>query len=202
MNSEQLNKYLQISKEYGFLSPKEIDEQIAHAEELFKMLPIYKGALLDMGAGGGLPSFVFMNMKNEFSFTLLDAMRKRTDFLELVSKELGNKFKVINGRAEEVAIKSENIETFDLVVARGFGPPATTAECACNFLKIEGYLFVSGSPDNETERWSEEGLDLLGMKLVEIKDGEFATGVIIQKVNVQNPKYPRRDGVPRKKPIW
>lgn len=204
MNTEQLLKYLQISKDFGFLSPKEIDEQIEHASELYEMLPIYVGELLDMGAGGGLPSFVFMNMKSKFNFTLLDSMRKRTDFLKSVSEELTkeSKFNVINGRAEELALSPEHSGKFDIVVARGFGPPATTAECACNFLKLGGYLFVSGSPENESDRWSDEGLAVLGFTIEEIKNGNYSTGVVIRKTSKHDSKYPRRDGVPRRKPIW
>lgn len=201
-----MNKYLEISKEFGFLSPKEIAEQISHAQTLFEMLPVYQGELLDIGAGGGLPSFVFMAMNQEFNFTLLDAMRKRTDFLEMVSSEISHKgvgkFNVVNGRAEEIARNEKYIAKFDVVIARGFGPPATTAECACNFLKNKAYLFVSGSPENEIGRWDKRSLELLGLSLIEVKEGELATGVILQKTGLADSKYPRRDGVPRKKPIW
>ena len=203
MNSEQLLKYLNISKDFGFLSPKELEEQIEHSLELYEMLPIYNGELLDIGAGGGLPSLVFMSRSNDFKYTLLDAMRKRTDFLESISLELGRKsFNVINGRAEEVALQDQYKMKFDMVVARGFGPPATTAECACNFLKIDGFLFVSGRPEDEKSRWSTKGLKDLGMELVDIKDGKYATGVVIRKIADHDSKYPRRDGVPRKKPLW
>lgn len=204
MNNEELTHYLNISKEYGFLSPKDISEQIDHSKELYSMLPIYEGELLDIGAGGGLPSFVFMNFQNKLKFTLLDAMKKRTDFLEATAKKLVNnsKYKVINSRAEEAAVDPKYRLKFDIVIARGFGAPATTAECACSFIKIGGYLFVSGSPINESERWDSKGLDVLGLKLVEICESEIATGVIIQKVKEHDAKYPRRDGVPRKKPLW
>ncbi len=203
MNDEQLLKYLQESQNFGFLSPKELDEQILHSIELYNMLPTHEGKLLDMGAGGGLPSFVFMSQENDIKYTLLDAMKKRTDFLEGISSELGkDSYKVINGRAEEIAKEARCSESFDIVVARGFGPPATTAECACNFLKIDGYLFVSGSPENESERWDTDGLSILGLQLERIEVGQYATGVIIKKVKPQDPKYPRRDGVPRRKPLW
>lgn len=205
MNDEQLEQYLNIAKEYGFFSPKDISEQIEHSRELYKMLPIYKGELLDIGAGGGLPSFVFMNYKNEFKFTLLDAMKKRTDFLDKISKEIKmNKggFKVLNGRAEEYALDDKYKSKFDIVIARGFGAPATTAECACNYLKVGGFLFVSGSPENEKGRWNDKGLEILGMKLIDIIYKVNATGVIIEKTGTHDSKYPRRDGVPRKRPLW
>ncbi len=204
MNTDSLQKYLMQSKEFGFLSPKEIEEQIMHSKELFEMLPVFSGELLDVGAGGGLPSFVFMNQENRFKFTLLDAMNKRTDFLKAVSGELDKKdrFKVINGRAETIARMPEYENEFDIVVARGFGSPSVVAECSTGFIKLNGYLFVSGSPDGESLRWDVDGLKLLGLNLVEVKEGKYSTGVVIQKVGAPENKYPRRDGVPRRKPIW
>ena len=191
MNTDSLQKYLMQSKEFGFLSPKEIEEQIMHSKELFEMLPVFSGELLDVGAGGGLPSFVFMNQENRFKFTLLDAMNERTDFL-----------KAINGRAETIARMPEYENEFDIVVARGFGSPSVVAECSTGFIKLNGYLFVSGSPDGESLRWDVDGLKLLGLNLVEVKEGKYSTGVVIQKVGAPENKYPRRDGVPRRKPIW
>ena len=47
---------------------------------------------------------------------------------------------------------------FDLVVARSFGAPAVTAECAVGFLATGGHLAVSEPPEPEADRWPPEGL--------------------------------------------
>jgi 16S rRNA (guanine527-N7)-methyltransferase len=145
---------------------------------------------------------------------LLEAGSKRAGFLqEAVERlELDGRVVIEHDRAEVVGRREERRGEAELVVARGFGPPATTAECASPLLRVGGALVVSEPPVGAAEdgrrdvghsdRWPEEGLALLGLAVgerFEVSAGSY------QRLDQELPcpaRFPRRDGVPRKRPLW
>jgi 16S rRNA (guanine527-N7)-methyltransferase len=136
---------------------------------------------------------------------LLDAQRRRCDFLgrALATLDLSSRAAVECGRAEVLARDDRLRGRFDLVVARSFGPPATTAECAVGFLRAGGHLVVTEPPDREARaRWDVAGLAELGFAApVPIRSGD--TGAVrVELVSEVDDRWPRRDGVPGKRPRW
>jgi hypothetical protein len=103
---------------------------------------------LDLGSGGGLPGLVLVSAWPTTDWCLLDANQRRTEFLQEAVDELGlaGRVTVRRGRAEDLAHDPSLRGTFDLVVARSFGKPAVTAECAAGFLAVGGSLVVSEPP--------------------------------------------------------
>jgi 16S rRNA (guanine527-N7)-methyltransferase len=90
--------------------------------------------------------------------------------------------------------------TVDGLVARSFGPPATTAECAAPLLAVGGLLVVSDPPD-AGDRWPVEGLALLG--LVPVRRAETGPALQVLRQDVPCPdRYPRRIGIPAKRPLF
>jgi len=71
---------------------------------------------------------------------------------------LGERVRVIRSRAEVAGHDPALRFQFDLVTARGFGPPAVTAECAAGFLRVDGRLVVSEPPEDRVSRWPSDGL--------------------------------------------
>ena len=196
---------LKQSQEFGFLSPQPVENQIAHSMEFISFVPTGYSNILDLGVGGGLPTLVWLHISNDVRITALDAMRKRTDFLESARKEnssLIDRLEVINGRAEELGRKDQYREKFDLIVARGFGAPGVTAECASPLLSVGGLLIVSGRPENEIERWDVTELKVLGLKILEVKDGEYSHAIIIKKIDSTPDEFPRRASAIKKTPLW
>ncbi len=129
-------------------------------------------------------------------------MAKRVAFLREVLTWTGapSGGEVVEGRAEDLARSSVLEESMDLVTARSFGPPAATAECAARFLAVGGILIVSEPPD-APPRWDKEGLTLLGLQRSEtVRAG--ATFQIIEKVETTPALYPRRSGIPTKRPLF
>jgi 16S rRNA (guanine527-N7)-methyltransferase len=131
-------------------------------------------------------------------------MIKRAKFLEEVlawdgAPESGA---VITARVEEIARNPELVEAFDLVTARSFGPPAVTAECGAQFLKVGGVLIVSEPPDDsEEKRWNPAKLDDLGL----VAEGRVRHGAAFQvlvKTHSTPSEYPRSIGTPRKRPLF
>lgn len=106
--------------------------------------------LLDIGSGGGLPGIVIAAARPDLEVHLLDATRKKTDFLAHVATELGLELTVHHGRAEELAAGAL-ASTFDLVTARAVAPLHRLAPWAAPFLKVGGSLHaIKGG------RWPEE----------------------------------------------
>jgi 16S rRNA (guanine527-N7)-methyltransferase len=85
-----------------------------------------------------------------------------------------------------------------LVVSRSFGPPPVVAECAAPFLRVGGRLVVSEPPE-AADRWPIEGLAALGLE----PDPLDTAGFVRFRQTFPCPdRYPRRDGVPAKRPLF
>jgi len=130
-------------------------------------------------------------------------MARRTAFLDDAVARLGlaDRVTVRTARAEDAGRDATLRGQADVVVARGFGPPPVTAECAAPFLRVGGALVVSEPPASEGQRWAEGGLDVLGLRLEATLVGPPAF-VRLRQVAVCPTLYPRRSGVPRKRPLW
>lgn len=199
---------LEEARELGFLGPGPVERQHRHAVDLAQAIGGGAGRVLDLGSGGGLPGLVLFERWPTASGVLLDARRRRCEFLSRAVAALGlsARVDVRCGRAEVLARDLGLRGAFDLVVARSFGPPPVTAECAVAFLREGGDLVVTEppSPDATTmsERWPAESLARLGFGPVdELRSG--ATGAV--RLRLRQPvdeRWPRRDGVPAKRPLW
>ena len=158
-------------------------------------------SFLDLGSGGGLPGLVLLQ-EWQCRGVLLDSMAKRAVFLREVLLWPGSPGggEVVEGRAEDLARLPELCSAMDLVTSRSFGPPAATAECAARFLTVGGVLIVSEPPDGPT-RWQEEGLRHLGLRLGS-RVSENATFQLLIKERETPEPYPRRSGIPTKRPLF
>jgi 16S rRNA (guanine527-N7)-methyltransferase len=160
-------------------------------------------SFLDLGSGGGLPGLVLLD-RWRCAGVFLDSMVKRSSFLAevLAWPDAPTHGQVVTARAEEAARWPEFDETFDLVTARSFGPPAVTAECAVRFLRIGGLLVVSERPDSQGwDRWPESGLDRLGLQ--RRRHVRFEAGYVILKKVTRTPReFPRQSGTPKKRPLF
>jgi 16S rRNA (guanine527-N7)-methyltransferase len=194
----------------GFLGPAELTEQIDHALGFVLVVeadrPGGPGTALDLGAGGGLPGLVLATCWPNCRFTLLDSGDRRSAFLKQeVSRIPGlEQVRVARGRAEELGRREDLREQFEVVTARSFGAPAVTAECGSPFVVAGGVMVVSEPPDaDEDRRWPDEGLARLGLvksKMVRAA-GRFGYQKL-HKASETDGRYPRRAGVPAKRPLF
>lgn len=200
-SAARLVDVLEKAKEKGFLGPGSVEAHISHADRFVAVVgDRTPKRVLDLGSGGGIPGLVLANQWQSSSIVLLDAADRRTRFLREAVEllELGSRVTVVCGRAEEQARIDDYRWGFDLVVARSFGAPAVVAECASGFLETGGLLIVSEPPETTGERWQSQGLAKLGMRLVLVEHGV----VIISQDIPCDERYPRRDGVPSKRPLF
>jgi 16S rRNA (guanine527-N7)-methyltransferase len=200
---------LMRSAELGFLGSMALDDQIDHslgfvavAEATLGGRP---GAVVDLGSGGGVPGLVLLACWPECRVVLLDANERRTDFLLEVTSEprTHQRVEVIRGRAEELGHDERFRGQFDLVTSRSFASPAVTAECGAALLTDQGLMVVSEPPDEVDDRWPADGLARLGLEALSPIRIEDRFGYQpLRKVAVTDDRYPRRVGIPTKRPLF
>ena len=159
-----LAEVLERSRAVGFLGPGPIDTHIEHASLFGRAVGPAECRFVDIGAGGGVPGLPMLVANPAWSAVLLDASQKRCSFLVWALGELGltDRAEVWCGRAEVIGREARAREQFDAVVARGFGPPAITLECATPLLRPGGRIVVSEPPVKRN--WPAEGLLSLGLE--------------------------------------
>lgn len=106
------------------------------------------GALLDLGAGGGLPGIPLRIVSPEMHLTMIEARQRRASFLSTAVREIGlESARVIGKRAEDAV--EELGASFDAVVMRCAGAPGDLIPLARRFLRKGGRVVASGSPEAE-----------------------------------------------------
>ncbi len=196
---------LDEARDLGLLGPGPVARQVQHALDLARAIGDFDGRLLDLGSGGGLPGLVLFERWERATGVLLDAQRRRGEFLTraVTTLDLGARVTVACGRAEVLAREQPLRASFDLVVARSFGAPAVTAECAVGFLRSGGELVVTEPPDSDVEaRWPPGGLAELGLGVATPLRAGDTGAVRIRLTGMPDDRWPRRDGVPTKRPLW
>jgi 16S rRNA (guanine527-N7)-methyltransferase len=206
MDRAGLFAVLEESRELGLLGPGPVARQHDHAADLARAIGPFAGRFLDLGSGGGLPGLVLAESWPVATGTLLDAQERRCAFLERAVERLAlaDRLDVVCGRAERLARDPGLRGSFDLVVARSFAAPAVTAECAVGFLRPSGVLVVTEPPETGTpeDRWPASGLATLGFgPAVSIRHGETGAMRTVLEAAVLD-RWPRREGVPGKRPLW
>lgn len=198
--SASLTAVLADAQRRGFVGAGGIDPHLAHAERFAAAIGAIPGRALDLGSGAGLPGLVLAALWTTSTWVLLDANGRRAEFLTDAVANLGLADRVVvdHRRAEVAGRDPLRRGTRDLVVARAFGPPAVVAECASPFLAVGGHLVVS-EPPGQPERWPLGGLGRFGLEPVPDTSPGF---VRLRQAAPCPERYPRRDGVPAKRPLF
>lgn len=190
--------FLEEGQRRGFLGPGPLGPHVDHALHLVPVLPA-SGLVIDLGSGGGLPGLPLAIARPDLRWFLVDANKRRTDWLAEVVAELdGIDIEVRRERAEEMGRGPVRGQA-DAVVARSFAAPAITAECAAPLLRLGGILWVAEPPTASDDRWPADGVAILGLD---------AAGEAVPKwrglalVRPCPDRYPRRTGIPAKRPLF
>ncbi len=165
--------------------------------------------LIDVGAGAGLPGLPIKLVRPEISLTLLEATRKKCDFLQAVIADLQlSAVQVINARAEAAGRLPEHRERYDIAMARAVAEMPTLIEYLLPLVRVGGLAVAQKSKEAEKEtQRATAAITTLGGRLREVLPvvvpalNESRYLVIIKKIAGTPEKYPRRTGVPAKKPL-
>ncbi len=207
-----LHELLTEARAAGFLGPGPLERQVQHADGFASIARRLSTAgparLVDLGSGGGLPGLVVAIDWPDATMALLEANGRRASFLRRAVGRLGlaTRVSVLEERAEVCGREEDLRAGFDGVLARSFGRPAVVAECAAPLLKVGGWLIVSEPPRTEAEddpgaRWPAEPLRQLGLQRAEVIHEDFEYRILRQAGPCPD-RFPRRNGVPAKKPLF
>ncbi|MCL6447984.1 MAG: 16S rRNA (guanine(527)-N(7))-methyltransferase RsmG [Armatimonadetes bacterium] len=165
--------------------------------------------VVDVGAGAGLPGIPVKIARPEIRLTLVDSSLKKAAFLEDAIRELGlTETKVLRGRAEELAHRADLREQFDCALSRALAPLPVLLEYCLGFVRPWGFLIaLKGPAAVREEAESARALFLLGGVIRETKEialpflGHRRRLIVVEKTAPTPPKYPRRTGIPAKRPL-
>ncbi len=174
-------------------------------------LPSTSGArLIDIGSGGGFPGLPLAIAFPEMDVTLVEATGKKVDFLRYIITrlELPNAH-AIHGRAEDIAQDSTHRELYDAAAARALATLPALVELCVPFVKVGGVLIAPKGADVEQEIDAASNvLPAVGGEAENIilpePDSPVSVDhrlVVIRKVTPTPDTYPRRNGVPTRRPL-
>ena len=168
-----------------------------------------KFRLIDVGTGAGIPGIPLKIILPEIKLALLDATAKKAAFLHHIKHKLGlDDVEIIVGRAEDVAHQAQYREKFELVLSRAVARLPTLVELTLPFCALGGSFIAQKKGDIDPEiSQAARAISLLGGNLREVERvdlAEFTDArwlIVIDKVSPTPQQYPRRPGIPTKRPL-
>ncbi|HBT19799.1 MAG TPA: 16S rRNA (guanine(527)-N(7))-methyltransferase RsmG [Peptococcaceae bacterium] len=211
-----MKRYLDIlwewNKKINLTSASNKGELIKHFLDSLggiNLIKVEKGKLADVGSGAGFPGMVLAVCLPNINVTLIESVHKKGRFLEFLKKELALKnVSVKVERAEDLGKEPDYREKFDYVTIRAVSRLNVIVEYALPLLKIGGFFFAYKGPKVYQEiKDAENALRALGGMMVEVYEyklpytGEWRSIAVIEKLRACPDKYPRRTGIPQKRPL-
>ncbi len=179
------------------------------ADETRVVLKRSDARLIDVGTGAGFPGIPLKLVCPDARLTLLEATGKKVTFLEHMVEQLGLRtVTAIKARAEELAHAPEHREQYDLALARAVAELPAVVEYTLPFCKIGGWVVAQKGEAGAAEAWTAgRAISLLGGELRRVMPVELPglpedrSLVVIEKVGPTPTTYPRRPGIPNKRPL-
>lgn len=207
-----MNTLLEWNKNVNLTAITDVREIIEkHFIDSLTVLKYIKSGdkVIDVGTGAGFPGIPLAICKKDASFTLLDSLNKRINFLDVVKEEINlNNVENLHGRAEDYGKNIKYREMYDMAVSRAVAPLNILLELLIPFVKIGGMCVCMKGPNVSEEMKDIENIcGLLGARYIETKNIKLIDGkldrniVIIKKVANTEAKYPRKAGIPAKQPL-
>ena len=163
MTDEPLLAALASIQARGAIGPVSLTDAVRHADQFVAAIPPGARRLVDLGSGGGLPGLVIAERCPHLAVTLVERRATRADLLRRAVSGLGLSERVAVVAADVRTVVASQANSFDVVTARSFGPPAETLRWAAALLVPGGRLIVSEPPEDIADRWPIALLDRFAM---------------------------------------
>ena len=159
--------------------------------------------LIDVGSGGGFPSFPIASVRSDVEVTALDSTAKKMNFVSSTARFLGVKnLKTVSGRAEEM---KEIFGSFDMVTARAVSALPILLEICSPLIKVGGLMMAYKTDESELEL-SQSALKALNMThkntfSFNLPNGDRRCILLFEKTAPTPKQYPRQYGQIKKRPL-
>ena len=162
--------------------------------------------LVDVGSGGGLPGLPLKIVRPDLEVTLIEADQDKAAFLVQAAARLDLRgVEVLAVRAEDAGHDPRYREAFDVAVARALAPMPTLVELCLPLVRVGGRLLAQKTEKEDVAR-AARAVEVLGGRIgasIGAASRARASGVIVvvKKVGPTPRAYPRRPGLPSRKPL-
>ncbi len=205
---------LEWNQKFNLTAIREVEAvRVRHFLDSFSCVLAWKNTppmrLIDVGTGAGFPGIPLKILYPHMQLTLVESVGKKAMFCQHIVRLLKlEKVEVIQARAEEVAHRPEHREQYDWAVARAVAELRVLAEYLLPFLKLGGSMLAPKGESGPAEaQKAENAFRILGGKLRQIipvtlpgiTDERFL--VLVDKIAATPSQYPRKPGIPAKKPL-
>ena len=165
--------------------------------------------MVDVGTGAGFPGIPIKIINKDLEVVMVDSLNKRINFLNEVIEKLELKnIKAIHARAEDLGKDKKYREKFDVVTSRAVANMTVLVEYLLPLTKKEGKcICMKGSEIEDELENAKYAIKLLGGKVdkvekIEISDEHMGRNIILINKQENTPnQYPRKAGIPLKKPL-
>lgn len=213
---EQFYKYMQLLIQWNekinltnIIEPKEII--VKHFLDSLMVLKYVKSndKIIDVGTGAGFPGIPIKIVIPETKITLLDSLNKRINFLKDVINNLElEQIESTHARAEEAGQNSKTREKYDIAISRAVAPLNVLLEYLVPFVKVGGTIIcMKASKGTEELIEGKNAINKLNIRIIKedkanIPGTQIERNILIfEKEKTTNKIYPRKAGIPSKKPL-
>ncbi len=186
----------------------ELDKHIEDSIKILDFVDLTNEKVVDVGSGAGFPGLILAMYCTHADFTLVEADQKKSLFLKKVCMEMRiTNVTVINSRVEELGQDCRYRSSFDICTSRAVAPMNVILEYGLPLTRVGGKLMLwKGRKYQQEIGKSEKALRILGGKMVDIwlyslMEKRDRTVIVVEKTDPTPDKYPRRVGIPLKRPL-
>lgn len=217
---ERFQRYMEVlldwSQRVSLTAVRDEDGiQRRHFLESVALVPVLHGqgftlqehSLVDVGSGSGIPGIPLKILEPSLRLTLVEAKQRKAEFLNALLPDLGlSDVTVVTRRAEESAHDPRYREQFDFAIAKALAPLRTLLELTLPFVRMGGLVIAPKGKETEAEvKDARDALDTLkgsvrAVELIPLSEPQQQV-VLIDKDLPVPARFPRRPGVPAKRPL-
>ncbi len=213
---EKINRFktllLAENEKHNLLSRKtsreDLEQHIADSLMVMKFYHLGPGRVADIGSGAGFPGLLLALHDPQTSYTLVEADLKKSGFLKMAARELqADNVEVVRERVENLARQKPYREAFSTVLSRAVAATGILLEYGIPLLKVKGKMLLwKGRNYREELNQAHHAMELLQARLEQVfvynLMGEKDRAILMISKEGKTPeKYPRRVGIPAKRPL-